>query len=155
MSTVVREYPFGQNQVHRHAGVRVRLAAALLDVIIMGIPVYLLRSLIFGFEIESERISYSPKDLLHAILLVVITVWLWVNWDGRTPGKKLVGIRIVSYPKYQPFSYRTALVRSLLGLVSGLTFGIGYVVMALMIASREDRWGFHDIIANTCVIHDA
>ena len=76
-----------------------------------------------------------------------------MNWDGRTPGKKLMKVRIVSYPDYQPFSYGRAAVRTLISLIASVTV-VGYVVIALMVANRDDKRGFHDIVARTCVIHD-
>ncbi len=154
----------------RHAGFGVRFGAALIDALIMGVPVYLLLSLVFGFDGGLEGLSFdwrsadtgetadlgtvlSPGFWLNLALLAGITILLWVNWDGRTPGKKLLGLRIVSYPDYGPFSYGTATIRSLLGVVSAGTL-VGYAVIALMIALRPDKRGFHDLLAKTCVIHD-
>ena len=93
-------------------------------------------------------------DLAQLVLLAVITILLWVNWDGRTPGKKMMRIRIVSYPDYQPFSYRTASIRTLASLLGLFTLGLGYMAQAVMIAAREDKRGYHDLVAKTCVIHD-
>ena len=72
----------------RHAGLWVRFPASVLDIIIMGVPVYLAVSLFYGFRLETERII-SAEDLVQLGLLGVITVLLWVNWDGRTPGTAL------------------------------------------------------------------
>ena len=164
-----------ENQTRRpeHAGVRVRVAAAVLDVVVMGLPFYLLLSVIFDFEglsrmfIESRQNTeglaaadaFSFSDFpwlvnsLTLILLAAITILLWVNWDGRTPGKKLMKVRIVSYPDYRPLSYGHAAVRTLFSLIASVTV-VGYVVIALMVAYRHDKRGFHDIVAKTCVTHD-
>ena len=144
----------------RHAGVRVRIAANLLDLIIMGIPVALLVSLILQTESRREEGGVSLADfynvpsLLNAAVLTAVTILLWVNWDGRTPGKKLMRIRIVSYPGYQPFSYGTASLRQVVSLTGVLTAGLLYLVMVFMVGLRADKRGFHDLIARTCVIHD-
>ena len=66
----------------------------------------------------------------------------------------MLGIRIVSYPDYQPFSYRTATVRTLASLLGLLTLGLGYLAQAVMIGVRQDKRGYHDLIAGTCIIHD-
>ena len=144
----------------RHAGFWIRFAATLLDLIIMGVPVVLLVSVIFGLDLESKDRAFSvtdilsPTNLLQAALLAIITVLLWVNWDGRTPGKKLTSIRIVSYPDYGGLSYWTATVRSLIGVASALPLLVGYIPIAIMIGTRGDKRGYHDLIAGTCVVHD-
>ena len=80
----------------RHAGVWVRVAANVLDVIILGAPVLLLFSLILDVESSAAQGTVSLADfynvptLLQMVILTVITILLWVNWDGRTPGKKLL-----------------------------------------------------------------
>ena len=84
----------GESQRPKHAGVWVRVAANLLDVVIMGVPVLLLVTLILqaGQDTQSDTVSlndfYNIETLANAVLLGVVTVLLWVNWDGRTPGKK-------------------------------------------------------------------
>ena len=144
----------------RHAGVWVRVVANLLDLVIMGAPVLLLVSLIVDAESEAKGSAVSLADfynagtLIQAALLGIVTVVLWVNWDGRTPGKKLAKIKIVSYPGYSAFSYGTATLRTVLSLTGVLTLGLLYLVMAIMIGVRSDKRGFHDIAAGTCVIHD-
>ena len=149
-----------QAQRPRHAGVGVRIAANLIDLIIMGVPVLLLVSTIIGAEARTGKEAvtladfYNLESFLNAVLVAAITVLLWVNWDGRTPGKKLTRIRIVSYPDYKPFSYGIATLRMVLSLTGAITFFVGYLAMAVMIASRRDRRGYHDLIAKTCVIHD-
>ena len=105
-------------------------------------------------ETVTARLSLSVADLAQLVLLAVITVLLWVNWDGRTPGKKMLRIRIVSYPDYQPFSYRTASIRTLASLLGLFTLGLAYMAQAVMIAARDDKRGYHDLIARTCVVHD-
>ena len=149
----------GDEAQPRHAGVWVRVAANLLDLVIMGVPLLLLFSLVFDFDTSGEAAAsfgdiYSIEFLLNAAILAAITVLLWVNWDGRTPGKKLVKVRIVSFPDYGGLSYGTAALRSVLSLTGALTLGLLYLVMAVMIGVRKDNRGFHDLLSGTCVVHD-
>jgi uncharacterized RDD family membrane protein YckC len=137
----------------------------------MGVPVLLLFSIIFGSdagriagfdlnytdaqgEAVTREIKLSVADLIQSILLAVVTVLLWVNWDGRTPGKKLTGTRIVSYPEYGDLSYRSSTVRMLAAVASAIPFFLGYAVISLMVGLREDKRGYHDLLARTCVVHD-
>ena len=119
----------------------------------MGIPAYLFVSVFFDFGWMVEEDMFSGASNVNVLLLAVATIFLLVNWDGRTPGKKLMRIRIVTYPDYQPFSYGTATVRTVVGAASALTV-VGYIVIAFMVALREDKRGYHDMIARTCVVHD-
>ena len=173
MSTQGGGQTSAQGSRPRHAGFWRRFAAVILDLLVLGVPLRLLLLIwvvlgsdageVTGFDLSvtdaqgetvTTRISMSVADLAQLALLLVITVLLWVNWDGRTPGKKMLGIRIVSYPDYQPFSYRTATVRTLASLLGLVTLGLGYLAQAVMIGVRQDKRGYHDLIAGTCVIHD-
>ena len=146
----------GDEAQPRHAGVWVRVAANLLDLVIMVVPVLLLLLLVFGGDQAAASFGdiFSVESLLNAFILAVITILLWVNWDGRTPGKKLMRVRIVSFPSYGGLSYGAATLRSVLSLTGALTLGFLYLVMAVMIGVRKDNRGFHDLLAGTCVVHD-
>ena len=155
----------------RHAGFWIRFLAGLLDVLVMGIPLLLVASIIFGsdageiagFDIEfndaqgveqTSRISFSVADLVQAAALAVVTVLLWVNWDGRTPGKKITGTKIVSYPEYDGLSYRTSVVRMATQIASAVPLLLGHLVISLMIGLRSDKRGYHDLLAGTCVVYE-
>lgn len=140
-----------------HAGFAVLALASLIDIVALGAPAYLVVSLFFDFDwfvagIRDESTGWS--DLLNTALLVVVTVVLWVKWDGRIPGKRLTRIRIVSWPGYGSFGYGTALLRSLIGVLSAAPLMIGYLVISFMVALRPDKRGYHDLLARTCVVHD-
>ena len=155
----------------RHAGFRIRFLAGLLDLLIMGIPLLLVISIVFGsdageiagFDIEftdaqgveqTSRISLSVADLVQMAVLAVVTVLLWVNWDGRTPGKKITGTKIVSYPKYEGLSYGTSAVRMAASVASAVPLALGYIVISLMVGLRRDKRGYHDLLAGTCVVYE-
>lgn len=134
-------------------------AAVAIDLIIFGVPILLLSNVVLGPElIGDEGVSaqgfYSMDSLLQAMFLTLVTILLWVKWDGRTPGKKVLGLRIVTYPEYRQLSYATAAMRALLSVTGTLTIGVGYLLMALMIGARVDKRGYHDLLAGTCVIRD-
>ena len=91
----------------RHAAVWTRVAANALDLIIFGVPILLLSNVVLGPElIGDEGISAHMESLLQAVFLTLITILLWVKWDGRTPGKKVLRLRIVTYPEYSPVVLR-------------------------------------------------
>lgn len=131
----------------KYAGFWIRVVATLLDVIIIGIPTAIILLLFFGPLLEDNLVA----QFFGWIIVSGTIVYLWVNWNGRTPGKKLMGIKIVSFPDNEPLTYEKALLRCIIGYtLSGLTIGLGYI----MVAFRDDKRGLHDLIAKTCVIYE-
>jgi uncharacterized RDD family membrane protein YckC len=97
--------------------------------------------------------------LLNALLVLVTLiigwlVWaivLWLQGTGQNPGKKLVGIRVVSAETGAPTGAGLFFVRNfvlggiVMSLLSGVTLGILPLVDILMIFSDRhrriiDRW---------------
>lgn len=135
----------------RYAGFWVRVAATILDGFILGIPITILVSVLFGWEWYTGGITSPQADFVNLLLWVSVTIAFWVNWGGKTPGKKIMGIKIVSYPGRQEFGYGKALLRYLVGYtVSTLLLGLGFVLVAF----QKEKRGVHDFIAGTCVIYD-
>ena len=66
---------------------------------------------------------------------------------GRTPGKSLMGLQVVSV-QGTPLSYGTAFLRSVGYLVSSLVFCLGFI----WIGFDKRKQGWHDKIAGTVVI---
>ncbi len=140
----------GNNKIE-YAGFWVRLIAQLLDILAIGIPIALLVSIFFGFDwLFSDVINWRP-EVLSIILQTIVVVHLWTNWGGMTPGKKLMGIRIISFPEHEKLSYKKSIIRYVIGYTASiLILGLGF----LMIAFRKDKRGLHDLIAKTCVVYD-
>ena len=73
-------------------------------------------------------------------------------WDGRTPGKRLMGLRVL-HSGGQPLSLRGAVVRNLLRVVDlqpGVTGVVGGAFM--MLGGRTQRLG--DVAADSIVVRD-
>ena len=68
--------------------------------------------------------------------------------DGQTPGKRIVGVRVVRQSNGAPLGYGLAIGRTLARLVDGLAFGLGYL-WALW-DPQHQTW--HDKIAATLVV---
>lgn len=132
-----------------YAGFWIRVVSYVLDGFIIGIPVALVAIMLFGAEeVANEAWGYS--DLAVLVLTAGVTIFLWVNWGGRTPGKKLLGLKVVRYPGFEGLEYGHAVLRYAGYLVSALPLCLGF----LMIAFRADKRGLHDLIAQTCVIYE-
>ncbi len=84
--------------------------------------------------------------LLQVAIGLVYRVGLWTA-QGATVGQKAVGVEITTVDG-EPIDLGRALLRYLGYLASGITLGIGFLVIAF---NREKR-GLHDYIAGTVVI---
>lgn len=86
--------------VDRPAGFWIRLAANLLDALIIGIPLMIISYLITG-DTGREPLT-DTISFLYSLLLPVF-------WYGYTVGKKLLGIRIVKI-NGEPVGFGTMLM---------------------------------------------
>ena len=115
----------------KHANFLIRLLATIIDALIIGLPI----TLIFN-----EYIA----DAISAIIIIA----LWIVWNGQTPGKKILNLKIVD-ANYEELDLITSIVRYIGYYINILTFFVGFAIIAF----REDRRGLHDILAKTYVIH--
>ena len=119
-----------------YAGFWIRFVAWLIDGIILIIP-----NIIIGLVVESPA-----SILLQFTIGIVYTIGFWTA-EGATPGKMAIGLRITTV-EGEPIDFGKAVLRYIGYFVSGITLGIGY----LMIAFTRDKRGLHDLIAGTVVI---
>jgi len=130
-------------------GFWIRLLAAVVDsvilVVIQGFVVSTPLSLA-GVE-GDERLAFGLILLLGSIVGWTYHT-LFIGLKGATPGKMLVGIRVVDRSGGRP-SIGTAFVREVPGkIVSELALLLGYI----WIAFDEKKQGWHDKIAGTYVV---
>lgn len=119
-----------------------RFGAMLLDGLLFGLPLSLLLSIILGGE---------ENDYLIDVITFLYLLLLPLFWNGYTIGKRVVGIRIVKM-NGENVGIGNMLLRELVGrLIYIITFGIGLIVSAIMVAVREDKRSIHDLIAGTYV----
>lgn len=71
----------------------------------------------------------------------------FVGARGATPGKQLLGLRIVQEDG-SPVGYGRAFLRRAAQLISALTLGAGY----LMVAFHPEKRALHDLLAGTRVV---
>src|SRR5205085_3176505 len=130
-----------------YGGFWIRLAAYILDVIILGIPIAIL------------RFALNPSDPSgHPVLVFVLTIVIevayfagfWSSGLQATLGQRICGLRVVSATDFGKISFGRATGRFFAMILSGLIFCIGF----LMIAFTERKQGLHDMIAGTYVIKD-
>ncbi|MCM3734527.1 RDD family protein [Bacillus cytotoxicus] len=127
------------------AGFWRRFGASFLDKLVF-VPFFVIFMLV--------GMSMDTAESVVGILAMLYILSVPVMWAGFTIGKRGLNIRIVRIDG-QKITIWTTIKRYLLsGIVYSITFGIGYIVSAFMVALRKDKRSIHDLIAGTQVIRD-
>jgi uncharacterized RDD family membrane protein YckC len=140
-----------------------RVGASTVDtVVLVALSWGLL--LLFGFDLsqmwsgQSDTSVFAPPELgVLAAGLVASCIYfvpLMVRWDGRSIGKRALGIRVVR-ADHTPMSIRTVLVRQTLFQygVSTVVGVVGFIDVLWPLWDREKR-ALHDMVAKTRVVRD-
>ena len=126
------------------AGFWIRFGAALLDGIIIGLPLGIISFLLFG---ESDTWFTTIGQNFYSFILPIL-------WVGYTIGKRIVGVRVVKVDGSNVDVWTMVKRVLIAGIVYGITLGIGLIVSCFMVGLRADKRSLHDFIAGTYVTHD-
>ncbi len=113
-----------------HAGFWIRMAALLLDVVLIGFVLSLLH----------------PMRHVHLLVLAIYGALMW-KLRGSTLGGIIFDLRVVRVDG-RPIDWETAIVRALGCFLSLAVVGLGF----FWIAFDESRQAWHDKIAGTVVV---
>lgn len=137
----------------RVAGMTARFLAWLID---GGVIVLLfIAGVFFSNTLEAARPGTGQAVVslwIFCLLFGYFTLFEWL-WYGQTPGKRMLGIRVVSWDG-AGVSLLQALTRTLYRMVDGLPlpfvlYGVGFLTAAW---DRENR-RLGDLAAGTLVVH--
>jgi len=138
------------------AGVGSRIAAAACDAVLLSVAYMALG--IGVATLQTRTAPPGPWSTLLAVLVVLaafLVFWCYfllfeaLN-HGRTPGKRLMGIRVVMDTGH-PITFAAAAVRNLIRIVDALPFGMVGLAFVLF-HPQNKRLG--DIVAGTVVARD-
>lgn len=125
----------------QYAGFWLRLAAALIDLFLLGAFTGLVHFVVF---LESP---FNLRGWFDIILVAVISIGMWIRYLG-TPGKLLLGCHVLDARTRQPLSFKQAALRYVAYLVSFVPLCLGF----FWIGFDRHKQGFHDKIAKTVVL---
>lgn len=139
-----------------YAGFFVRLAAYLIDWLIVGsvllvvrIPIWIATFSGADFLSKDFIFQYSAADIV-LYCLKVLYFTLMTYYSGSTLGKKLFQLQVVSADKERkPTLFEIVFRESVGKFLSGLIIYVGYI----MIGIDKDKRGLHDILSDTRVIY--
>jgi uncharacterized RDD family membrane protein YckC len=149
-----------------YAGFWIRLAARLIDGVILGIPFALLFGVIavaagvFAGNTNSTNQNTSGAAaavfggffILLYLCFLVITLGYWIYFwgtSGATLGMRLLRLRVIDANTGATIGYARAVVRLLMTVVNSWACYIGWI----WVAFDPRKQGWHDKVANSVVIH--
>lgn len=140
-------------------GIASRAVAKSIDLAILAVIAISLRSVLVlagaGLE-SSEVLSPAAAEIVTRIAVALSLFFVGIflvpicetSWNGRTPGKALLGLRVVT-DVGETVGFGHSLIRSLVQLVEIPT---GIALVAALSNRRNQRLG--DLSAGTFVVHD-
>lgn len=134
------------------AGLGSRSLAFLIDLGVRGALLYgvFLALGAAGFVLDETVVVVALIAATFAVLLVYPVVCETI-WNGRTPGKMVVGLRVVTV-EGAPVRFRHAAIRSGLGIVD-FVVGAGSIAILSALATRQSQ-RLGDLAAGTIVIRE-
>lgn len=142
----------------RYAGFWVRVAASIIDSIILGIPVAIIAFLInpddfyIGFNVAGGGVNPTATLLVNVLGTIAGLVYysaLEGGATGQTIGKRLCNIRVVDATTFQPgVGLGRGLGRNVAEYLSSIALLLGYLWM--LWDPNKQTW--HDKLARTVVV---
>ena len=129
-----------------------RLVALLLDVIFLNLLTLPLLLGLYGSDYftSAESVSGVGSFVISWLLPAVVTIGFWLT-IAATPGKLLVGIRVVNAETGERLTFAQAVLRYVGYIVSLVPLLAGYFWM--LGNPRRQTW--HDLLAKSVVIRSA
>ena len=132
----------------KYAGFWIRVLAALIDTVLVGVVVFPLLLVVYGRSYSDlQRFIGGPGEILLSLVLAVAIVLFWLAKQA-TPGKMLVGAQIVDAKTGRKPSTSQLVGRYLGYYVSIIPLGLGLIWVAF--DARKQGW--HDKLAGTVVV---
>lgn len=142
----LHETPEGIALRLRSAGVAPRALAWLVDAGIRG----------SAFTVLATVLSLLGESGQGLLLILLFLLW-WAYpiafellMDGQTPGKRVVGVRVV-HANGTPVGFTASLIRNLMRTVDALPIGYALGFFSCVIDPQARRLG--DLVAGTLVVH--
>ncbi len=127
-----------------------RVAAAIIDIVILGVVWVVLALAIGDTESSDGRFSLSLNGF-PALLFFAISIGYYILMEfylGATVGKKALGLRVAA--DAGDLTLMAVVLRNVFRIVDGLPFF--YLLGFIVAAARSDGKRIGDIVANTNVV---
>ena len=146
-----------QNKEPIYAGFFVRMAAFIIDNIIVWFGLLLIR-IPFGIMSMTSSDNFLVKDFIFQYSVIDIVLYLagcayfilMTYYSGSTVGKRLMHIKVISCEDRKLTFFEVAFRETIGWFLAGIIVDAGYI----MVGVDKDKRGFHDILADTRVVYE-
>jgi uncharacterized RDD family membrane protein YckC len=144
------------------AGIGSRFLAIAFDTLLQAAAAagLVLVGLVGGALARASGVATPPSASVW-LLALLIFVWFVIYtgyfavfesiWNGQTPGKRLVGLRVIDAAG-GPVTVYASILRNLLRLIDQLPGFYAVGIISVLCTERQQRLG--DIAADTVVVHE-
>jgi uncharacterized RDD family membrane protein YckC len=141
------------------AGIGSRAGAAIIDTLIQLVALVVVAAAGTG---AGAAASLSSGRFVEVIVIAVVALGAFaitvgyfmvfeIVWNGQTPGKRILGIRVIRESGY-PIQAADSVVRNLVRIVDWLPLFYGIGVLVMLFNKRSKRLG--DFAAGTLVVRE-
>ena len=127
-----------------------RFGARALDFVLGG-AAGLIISLPIRFQTSIDAILTTSLIVQVLVALLTVGVYIYFGTTGFLPGGRILGIRQVRVSDGSAPGWAGVAKYLLIALVSGFTFGIGYIITIALIRNRLNR-AWHDTATGLVVL---
>jgi len=132
----------------RYAGFWMRFWAYLLDLVVVGSVVRLIKPVFRILDIPlTDSNMFAPVSIVSALIFYLYFV-LMTKYFNQTLGKMVFGLKVVDLKNNQ-LTWGTILFREWIGRFISATIIVGYLIVAFL----PKKQGLHDLFTDTSVIH--
>jgi uncharacterized RDD family membrane protein YckC len=148
-----------------YAGFVSRFLAFVIDIVVVSIIMLVFHASVaivlnffninVGVLLESDNRFTTVAAAVFILLNLMISLFVWVFYFvgawvlvGQTVGKRILGLKVASLDGSLP-TFKQALIRYAGYWLSAMPLFLGF----LWVLADDERRGWHDKIAHTCVIY--
>ena len=140
------------------AGVGSRFLALAFDTVLQAAALVVL----IAIGLTARWISsFTVPSLSSWALALIVAAWFVVYtgyfalfeslWTGQTPGKRLVGLRVIDVSG-RPVTVYGAIIRNLIRIIDQVPGIYAVAILSVLVTRRQQRLG--DLAAATVVVHE-
>ena len=133
------------------AGIGSRFLAALADTIIILIMELVLLIFLNIFLRQLGTIASTISTILSFLVLWGYYIVCEMIWNGQTPGKRWVGLRVIRKDG-SPITLSESIIRNIVRFIDFLPLAYGVGVITMFINKQSCRLG--DLAAGTLVVYE-
>jgi uncharacterized RDD family membrane protein YckC len=133
----------------QYAGFWVRFAATIIDTILFVLITLPALSFYYGPDYWfAESMVLGMFDVVMNYVFPAVVVFLFWYYKSATPGKMMLGLKVISLGDRQELSVGQIIGRYFGYYLSSLILCVGFI----MVAFSDRKQGLHDRLANTTVV---